>query len=184
MVIKLGLNRHRVLIFLLTSINSKSNPGSITRTTWYSKEFLPAMELRKASLIAQAPSIASSRPGFFHTGLVFIHPEWNTLSESFGGKQRQTYWVGLWKLAKVAGSILEQENVTQQRPHILFDLKYSQWHIFKHCLNFGSSTYKVVHGHSILFQHGFKLSLLELCFVSENYFPLFITPRDHTINGC
>lgn len=65
------------------SINSNSNPGSIIMTTSYSKGFLPEMDPRKESLIAHAPSMASSMPGFFHAELALIQPVRNTPPESF-----------------------------------------------------------------------------------------------------
>lgn len=58
--------------------------------TSYSKAFLPEMDPRKESLIAHAPSIASSIPGFFHPELALIQPVRNTPSESWEqSKQRK-----------------------------------------------------------------------------------------------
>lgn len=79
---QLFLHRQLILSCKFTSINSNSNPGSITMTTSYSKAFLPGMDPRKESLIAHAPSIASSIPGFFHPELALIQPVRNTPSES------------------------------------------------------------------------------------------------------
>ena len=63
----------------LTSMISKSSPGSITMITSYSAAFLPGMLPRNESLIAHALSMASSSPGFFQIELVLIHPVRKTL---------------------------------------------------------------------------------------------------------
>ena len=63
----------------LTSMISKSSPGSITTITSYSAAFLPGMLPRNESLIAHALSMASSSPGFFQIELVLIHPVRKTL---------------------------------------------------------------------------------------------------------
>lgn len=44
--------------------------------------FFPWIKDRKESLIAQAPSTASSKPGRLHTELLLIHPLLNNVSFS------------------------------------------------------------------------------------------------------
>ncbi|TNN65479.1 hypothetical protein EYF80_024298 [Liparis tanakae] len=48
----------------------------------YCAAFLPGMEDRKESLMAQAPSTASSKPGRRHTELLLIQPLLNSVSPS------------------------------------------------------------------------------------------------------
>lgn len=53
----------------------------------YSAALHPGMDDRKESLMAHAPSTASSNPGFLHTELLLIQPLRNSVSPSRVGKQ-------------------------------------------------------------------------------------------------
>lgn len=68
-------------------MSSKKRPGSIAMVRSYSTALHPGMEDRKESLIAHAPSTASSNPGFLHTELLLIQPLRNRVSPSTEQKQ-------------------------------------------------------------------------------------------------
>lgn len=65
-----------------TSMSSKNRPGSMAMMSSYSAAFRPGIDDRKESLIAHAPSTASSSPGLRHTELVLIQPLRNKVSPS------------------------------------------------------------------------------------------------------
>lgn len=66
----------------LTSMSSNRRPGSMATVRSYLAAFLPGMEDRKESLMAHAPSTASSNPGRRHTELLLIQPLLNNVSSS------------------------------------------------------------------------------------------------------
>lgn len=61
---------------------SKNRPGSMAMMRSYSAALRPGIDDRKESLIAHAPSTASSSPGFRHTESVLIQPLRNKVSPS------------------------------------------------------------------------------------------------------
>lgn len=69
-----------------TSMSSKKRPGSMAMVRSYSAALHPGMEDRKASLIAHAPSTASSKPGFLQIELLLIQPLLNRVSPSTDGQ--------------------------------------------------------------------------------------------------
>lgn len=73
----------------LTSMSSNRRPGSMETVRSYLAAFLPGMEDRKESLMAHAPSTASSNPGRRHTELLLIQPLLNNVSASI--ETQKTY---------------------------------------------------------------------------------------------
>lgn len=63
-------------------MSSKSRLGSMAMISSYSAALRPGIDDRKESLIAHAPSTASSSPGLRHTELVLIQPLRNKVSPS------------------------------------------------------------------------------------------------------